>query len=359
VLGIGPDSLPAWYVEAQSGTELRTTFSDWRPVDGVLWPFTSTQSTGDPRFDVTLRTTSAAYPASLPPDAIPRPVTAIPRDVAFLDPEAAANIAVNLIGSLVIVPLEVDGTPGRFLLDTGAGASVIARAFVEKLGLTARGAMEARGAAGSETAAFVDVGRIAVPGVELRDQTVVTVALRGVADAVGTPIDGILGYDFLSRFAVEIDYAARRLGLFPSGGYEGRPGASRIALRVEANVPRVDGRLDGKHAGSFVLDTGNNWPLLLHSPFVRRHGLAPDDTTSVPITGVGGLQSMRRGTVETLALGDTVFRDVRTLLASADEGAVALDEAIGNVGGALFANRVLAFDYGAGALWIASSASAR
>jgi len=364
-LEIGADFLPSRFTQVMSGASVTTIFSDWRPVDGVRFPFVTRQSTGDPRFDLVVRTTAVSFPDSLPADAIPRPLPGPAGDFELTDPAAARSIAIELVGGLVIVPVRVNGVAARFLLDTGAGATVLGTSLCDRLALPSRGAMEARGAGGSETASFVDVERLELPGVAVRKQTVVTIPLEPFAEVIGLPLDGILGYDFLSRFAVEIDYAGRRLGLYPSGEYPPRDGARRTELRIEANVPRVEGRLDEKHRGSFVIDTGNSSPLLLHTPFVREQGLGAEaDSGSRSVTGVGGAESMRETVVDSLEIAGAVFRDVPTLLASADEGAVALGEAIGNIGGALFEDTVLAFDYGAGALWVlepatAASASAR
>jgi hypothetical protein len=358
-LALGEGWLPVSFERTMSGTLARTTFSDWRPAGGVLWPFASTQTTGDPRFDLTLITVEVDYPEALPDGSMPKPQAGGPaRDVTVSDPDSAASIAFDLSGSLIVLPARVGERPGRFLLDTGAGATVLDAAFAESLGLEPRGAMEARGAGGSQTARFVDVERFHLPGIEISGQTVVTVPLDEVGEALGTPVDGILGYDFLSRFAVEIDYPAKRIALFRSGSYSPRDGAIRVPLRIEANVPRLDGLLDGEHAGSFVLDTGNAYPLLLHAPFVRSHGLAAAGGEGLSITGVGGAEAMRRANVDSLALGDAVFREVPALLATSESGAIALEESIGNVGGALFLDSVLAFDYRAGSLWLARPARA-
>jgi predicted aspartyl protease len=357
-LTIGEGSLPVAFERTMSGTLARTTFSDWRPAAGVLWPFASTQTTGDPRFDLTLLTVEVDYPEALPAGAIPTPSAGPARDFVVSDPDSAASIAFELAGSLIVLPARVGDRPGRFLLDTGAGATVLDAAFCEALGLEPRGAMEARGAGGSQTARFVDVERFHLPGIEISGQTVVTVPLEEVGRALGTQVDGILGYDFLSRFAVEIDYPAKRMALFRSGSYSPRDGAIRVPLRIETNVPRLDGVLEGEHAGSFLLDTGNAYPLLLHAPFVRRNGLAEAGGEDLSITGVGGAETMTRTQVDSLALGDAVFRDVPALLATSESGAIALEESIGNVGGALFLDSVLAFDYGAGSLWLARPARA-
>jgi hypothetical protein len=112
-------------------------------------------------------------------------------------------------------------------------------------------------------------------------------------------------------------------------------------------------------AGQLLVDTGNDWPLMLHTPFVLRHGLGSKGGGEVAVTGVGGSQQLQRFTVERLVLGDVEFRDVGALLARSGEGALALTESIGNVGAGLFQESVVAFDYGAGSMWVAPSATAR
>ncbi|MGH2570788.1 MAG: aspartyl protease family protein, partial [bacterium] len=353
-----PLLLPRAFRQRDHGVTVETTFEDWRVVNGVRFPFVSKQSTGDPRFDLTLRTTACEVLDELPAGAIVPPA-ADPPDFEIVDSDSAGAIVVELLDHLVLVTAEVNGVPGAFLLDTGAGATVLHSGFAAQLGLSPRGVMEARGAGGSETAAFVDASTLRLPGVVLRDQTIVAIGLDGVAEALGRPIAGILGWDFLSRFAVEIDYAHAKLALAPSGEYEPRPGAVRVPLRIEMNVPRVEGTLDGEHRGSFLVDTGNARGLLLHSPFVRAHGYgdgAPD--AEVDVTGVGGSTRMDRITVRSLALGGAEFRDVPAFISDSDEGIVAIDEAIGNVGGALFERSVLAFDYSEESLWILPPSSA-
>jgi hypothetical protein len=228
--------------------------------------------------------------------------------------------------------------------------------------------VEARGAGGSEVARYVDVSSLKLPGIEVRDQTIVALPLDTISAALAMPIDGILGYDFLSRFAVELDDAAGRLALYPRGGYVPRPDAVRLPIRIESNVPRLDGTIEGRHEGSFLLDTGNATPLLLHTSFAAAQGFverARDSTFA--LSGVGGDLAMQQVVIDSLSFGPLAFTDVTAVVAPEGTGVVSLQSSIGNVGSALFAGRSLAFDYGEGALWVsrepaaasADSASAR
>ncbi|MCA9753387.1 MAG: aspartyl protease family protein [Gemmatimonadetes bacterium] len=351
--------LPSELRQRQQGTEVGTTFEDWRVVDGVRIPFRSVQRTGDPRFDLAMVTTEVEVSDELPADAITTPVEGHPEDARVLDPAAAGAIPIELVGNLPVVEVDVGGRDGLlFLIDSGAGATVVASSLAEELDLPSRGTLEARGGGGSEAASFVDLPPVRLPGVEVDGQTVVTLPLDGLAETLGRPIRGILGWDFLSRFVVELDYPGRRLALFAPGTYEPRTGASPVPLRVEANVPRVTGAIDG-HAGSFLLDTGNAARLFVHASFAREIGLIDRaEESEILIAGIGGEEATMGAVIDRLDLGDVSWTHVPATLPSTDVGILALDEAIGNVGSALFADAVIALDYDEGVFWIWRAASA-
>lgn len=355
------DLLPARFHQRQQGTDIVTSFSDWRVVDGVLFPFRSVQHSGDPRFDIVMTATSVEFPSGLSENEIPRPEPGGSREDAKVhDADAARDIPIEMLGSLVCVDvlLNDDPTPAHFLLDTGAAATVLSEALAERLGLEPRGMVEARGTGGSEAAHFVDVKSLRLPGIEVQDQTVVALPLRELGIALGRPVDGILGYDFLSRFAVEIDYRTRRLSVLEAGTYEPTDDMYELELRVESNVPRIQARLDDQHTGSLVLDLGNATTLVIHTAFAREHGyLERAESSSLTLSGIGGDQRLRQIRVESLRIGELEFTDVPAVVAASDEGALALDESMGNAGSQLFAGRRLAFDYGAGMLWVEALAS--
>ena len=337
-----------------------TTFEDWREVAGARFPFMARQSSGDARFDLAIRTTSMTALDSLPKASLAPPTAGPHGSVTFTDPALARAIPLIKIGGVPFVRLSVQGVADLgFLIDTGAAATILSAELAARLGLPARGVVEARGAGGSEVARYVDVSSLRLPGVELRDQTLVALPLDAISVALASPIDGILGYDFLSRFAVELDDVAGRLALFPPGSYVPRTNAIRLPLRLESNVPRLEGILEGRHAGSFLLDTGNATPLLLHTSFAAEHGFlerAHDSTFA--LSGIGGDLRMQRVEIDSLSFGPLRLGHVTAVLAPEGTGVVSLESSIGNVGTALFAGRVLALDYGAGAFWVSAEAAA-
>jgi predicted aspartyl protease len=113
---------------------------------------------------------------------------------------------------LILLDIHINGEgPFRFVLDTGAGRTMISPQLAEKLGIGAEaGAVpgKATGASGS-----IDVHATTLQSIRAGDATLDELPagimdLEIISKAIETEIDGILGYTFLRQFRVTIDYAA-------------------------------------------------------------------------------------------------------------------------------------------------------
>jgi hypothetical protein len=163
-----------------------------------------------------------------------------------------------------------DGADGVFLLDTGAGESVIDARFAAaahvRLGdpLTLNGGGGATGARQGEN---VDLRLSGGQGGTL-DPTVAD--LSKVARGMGQRLDGILGDDFLARYVVELDYRQQRVFLRPPETAVAAP-ADAVRMRL-ARTPFVLARVsDGPRAAQaeFQIDTGSNTAVEFWRPFAR------------------------------------------------------------------------------------------
>ena len=111
---------------------------------------------------------------------------------------------------LLMIPVFVNGTgPHRFVLDTGASLTMLSHALGAKLGLAAGTAAEGTGAGGSIEVSLHRIEQISVGAAHAADLEVAVGDLTPIDAVIGEALDGILGYNFLSRFAVTIDYARR------------------------------------------------------------------------------------------------------------------------------------------------------
>lgn len=140
-----------------------------------------------------------------------------------------------------------------FLLDTGASASAVHAATAERQELPLGAPTRVEGSAGVIDVDTVLVGELALGEHVVRGITATVQDLGSSLAPPGERIDGILGHDFLGAFAIELDFAAKRLRLFdePLGDL---PGA--LAFELDNGIPCLVARLDGSVSTQLRLDTG-------------------------------------------------------------------------------------------------------
>jgi len=204
-------------LERREAERIRTTyFSDWRDVDGLKMPYQLRQTVGDGTRDLVLTIQAVRLNVPLSPGEFEKP-QASSADLHFLSGRAALGIPFELGGSNhIFIQALVNGSePSWFILDTGAAASMIDVRLAERLGLKVQGKLEGRRSGDSS----IDVGLVknvifGFPGVEVANQSTGTIQLQSSDALLGRTISGLLGYDFFSRFVVEIDYIAKKIHLY-------------------------------------------------------------------------------------------------------------------------------------------------
>jgi hypothetical protein len=130
---------------------------------------------------------------------------------------AGDTVPFELKSNLVFVKVAVNGTADlAFIFDTGASVTVLKPDTAKKLGLLAKGE-KAGGLLGGATFKIVDT--LGAGNAVVRD---LPVAVMGVPQAdlplaaAGISYDGILGYNYISRFVTTVDYKAKTIKLVPS-----------------------------------------------------------------------------------------------------------------------------------------------
>ena len=182
-----------------------------------------------------------------PADFAPPP----PPDDASLRGVATVPIVPGTGYALVAVSLD-GGPPMRFVIDTG-GQNAISVQAARRAGLTVVGAGKVGGVGASlADVAFASVRSVRIGGAEMRDQPFV------VLDLGDGPVDGIIGYELLARFAARIDFAHGRVEL-ARDVRELNPSGTAVRMVFDDRQPQVDGALDGI-PGAITIDTGSVGP---------------------------------------------------------------------------------------------------
>src|SRR5262249_79553 len=150
----------------------------------------------------------------------------------------------------VWVTLSVNGAPpAEFVLDTGAFNTCLDRGFAQSLGLNAEGEHMAEGVGGDDTFGFTPLRSIrwstggtgkagVVRGVEVRDLGVGVIELQDALSSVEWGrTAGLLGYDVLSRFTLQIDFDRQRITLWDPATYRHEGPGTAIPMTLHGNVP--------------------------------------------------------------------------------------------------------------------------
>lgn len=206
----------------------------------------------------------------------------------------------------------------NFILDTGSGGisldSMTALHLKIKTELSDR---TIRGIAGIRQVKFAYNHKLHVPGLSIDSLNFHINDYDVLTSAYGEKIDGIIGYSFLSRYIVKIDYDSLRILVYtkgtmryPRGGFLLKP--LLLNIPVFSAVLRDERDLQSR----FYFDTGAGMCLLLSADFVSDSAfIRPKRKWHVTqAEGLGGKAPMKQGVIRQLRIGPYRFKNVPTYI---------------------------------------------
>lgn len=271
--------------------------------------------------------------------------------------QAPAPIGVvpfEMAGRTIFVRIEVQSKPLWFVLDTGDKYAVIDLAMAQTLGLP-MGDSVPIGGGGTHTvtarlltsSAFDMVG---LPG--FRQPLFIAAPLTDLARASGHEFAGVLGFDFIQRFVIRLDYLHRTLTFYDTSAYQYRgPGRILPITFNAAGHPMIRAQIiDGAKPptdGTFVVDIGSGAALILNTPFVDRWAFLTSRTTTPWLEGhsFGGSIDGLVGRLSGLAIGGMLIRNPVTVFSRTAAGQFAASAWEGNIGAAILEKFTIILDY--------------
>lgn len=311
-----------------------------RPPTGEPW----IHSLGDERMECTLDVIRKRTDA----DGV---LALTPRDMARMDgPHTTVPLTILPTGHAAISATVAD-TELTWLVDTGAGISVIDLAEATRLGIEGVVPVSATGIGGKEVLTISAPTSVSV-GDATVDLAMAQYDLAPIAGALGTPIHGVLGKELFRAFVVGFDRSSAQLVLYDRDefqrpdGYEvvpltsGADGRSRAPAHVEGRPALVD------------LDTGSNDTLLIYPSWGGAAGLPGDRAVgSTLIGGVGGTRPVTRLMLSSVSFAGHVWTDVPATL---DRDSVVADgdaAVAGNLGSGILGRYDTVLDSVDATLW--------
>jgi hypothetical protein len=225
-------------------------------------------------------------------------------------------------GGVVMVRAKFDSYPDslNFILDTGSGGISLDSTTVEWMKLPSQSTEKTiRGIAGLKKVRFAYNHTLSFPGLKVDSLNFHINDYEILTSVYGEKIDGIIGYSFLSRYIVKLDYDTLRVFVYSKGNIKYPKGGFLLKPNL-VSIPIVPAHLREESAtGSrFFFDTGAGLSLLLTDDFVADSALYNKKKRfyTTQAEGLGGKTYMQLTTTRELKLGPYRFRKVPTYIFS-------------------------------------------
>lgn len=224
----------------------------------------------------------------------------------------------QLTGGIILIKAQLDLFTDslNFVLDTGSGGISLDSTLVASLHLpSSKSQKTIRGIAGVKTVDFVLNHSLKMPGIEVNQLDFHINDYSLLTSVYGVRIDGIIGYSFLRRYVVHIDYDEYTLAIFtpgrfryPKGGFVLKPNFSNLPLQT-ASIQTSRTILS-----RYIFDTGAGLCLLLSKDFVEDSAIFSSNKTFYPTQaeGLGGKKQMKLTVLKSVKIGPYKFKKVPT-----------------------------------------------
>lgn len=179
---------------------------------------------------------------------------------------------IEVTDSRIYVNANVNGVPGRFILDTGASDIFLSDDFANRAHVKSVDKSSAFGIGGATTTLIRKADTIEIGG-----NTLSNIVISSLTDHYYNPseqFDGLMGFDIFAGAIVNLSLSGGTMQISdPSQGAASPPsGWYPISPDLSTFVPRVPAKIDDKFDINALLDTGGS-DLVLISSQVEGHGL--------------------------------------------------------------------------------------
>lgn len=265
------------------------------------------------------------------------------------------TVPIRVVNDHVYVEVTVSGRDLWFLLDTGAGQSLMNLPTADSLGIRLGDPIRV-GGVGPTAARGAKLEGVSVrlrADASLRVSPAFAMTMVQLNQTEGMQVSGILGHDFVGQRVMAIDYLGKRLLLYDARSFRYAGSGARVPLRLRDNFPHVTAELilaDGAHlTADLIIDVGSSGAIALGKQFVERNGMAERTGPTIRRVGgrgAGGPVTARFGRIAALRLGDAEVRSPIVAMHGDSAGVFSTDRLFeGNIGGEVLRRFTVYFDY--------------
>ena len=265
-----------------------------------------------------------------------------------------ATLSFDLRNGHIVLIADVAGHDATLIVDTGSGFGSLDADFVARIGVAPdedSAIREVHGTARVPTT-LATVPRLRIGPLEYLDHKVLLLPLGAISKASGYQVDGVLGWDFLNRYVVRIDFEARTMTLFDPATWSYDGDGAEVPVSLQYRIPVVEVPLvtptGDELRPRLALDLGSaHIAVRLLGKYVDDHAAALSAiATEAPIgDGVGGRMHGRVGHLREARVGGLTLREPTIGICSDVRGVSALAIFDGTIGAPFFNRTTMILDY--------------
>lgn len=287
-------------------------------------------------------------------------IIAVNRTVAYAQNTTAVSSS-NLItrfpfttlsGGIIIIRVQLGDFRDtlNFILDTGSGGVSLDSSTVSYFHLQVTPTeRRLRGIGGMRKISYVLNQTLHLPDLDVENLDIHINDYELLTSVYGVKIDGIIGYSFLSRYIVKIDYDNNLVEVWEPGKIK-YPRAGILVNPVINGIPVFDASLtDGNSSHSrFYFDTGAGLCLLMSEAFEKDSSILRKEKKIITTQaeGIGGKTAMKLTTVKEIKIGKYKFKKVPAHIFKDEFNVTAYPSLGGLIGNDLLRRFNLIINYG-------------
>ncbi|MEZ5358792.1 MAG: retroviral-like aspartic protease family protein [Candidatus Zixiibacteriota bacterium] len=227
-------------------------------------------------------------------------------DYNFADEADSIVLPIHVHNDHVFLDIKIDGLgPFSFLLDSGAGKTVVAKSVADRLGIKASGPIAMRGIGGFGEVSIGEIDSLTLGKLSLHLDRTMIADLSMFHSFDAGELGGVLGYDFFVRFPMTLNFEGKTLTLYNPGKSYRPTFANMLESELYFQIPLIMVELNGRRS-RMLFDLGAQTGILLFGQQIIDETLREDlmqDSTTLEIMGVGGVSSVFMSTLDSISIG--------------------------------------------------------
>lgn len=222
----------------------------------------------------------------------------------------------QISGGIIILQARVDNFQDtlNFVFDTGSGGISLDSTTVQYLGIKKQMSDKTiRGIAGIKTVEFAYDHTLKLPGLDVEHLDFHINDYELLTSVYGVKIDGIIGFSFLRRYIVKIDYDKQIMEVYTPGSFKYQRGGYMLHPDF-TTLPLQGASVKDERTvhAQFIFDTGAGLTFLLSRDFVEDSLFLKKKRRFYPTQaeGLGGKRLMDITVINEVKIGPFRFRKV-------------------------------------------------